>query len=153
MPRQGILASWEDIRNTKEVHWAMECFAEMVRFDISTPSIWLSIGQLGVFIFVYFGKSSWARTLSVSLSSTTKASGPKQVGSLETLSKYQGSLVCPATNMICASDDCLRSYSPDRSRLFIRNLFWHQCLCCNIRGSPQPLRYHRLLCFQEVPCG
>ena len=34
MPRQGILASWEEIRNTKEVHWAMECFAEMVRFDI-----------------------------------------------------------------------------------------------------------------------
>lgn len=42
MPRQGILASWEDIRNTKEVHWAMECFAEM----------------LGVFIFVYLGVGS-----------------------------------------------------------------------------------------------
>ena len=58
MPRQGILASWEDIRNTKEVHWAMECFAEMVRYYIPAPSIWPSIGQLGVFIFVYLGESS-----------------------------------------------------------------------------------------------
>ena len=35
MPRKGILASWEDIRNTKQVHWAMECFAEMVGYDVS----------------------------------------------------------------------------------------------------------------------
>lgn len=39
MPRHGILASWEEIRNTKEVHWAMECFAEMVRYEIFTLSI------------------------------------------------------------------------------------------------------------------
>ena len=39
MPRKGILASWDEIRNTDEVHWAMECFAEMVRFGIFTKSI------------------------------------------------------------------------------------------------------------------
>ena len=31
MPRHAALAAWERQRNKKEVHWIMECFAEMVR--------------------------------------------------------------------------------------------------------------------------
>jgi len=44
MPRKGVLASWEKTRNTKQVHWAMECFAEM----------------LGVLIYVYCGVGATA---------------------------------------------------------------------------------------------
>ena len=54
---------------------------------------------MGVFIFVYFGKSSELEIGPYPLSSTTKASGPQLVGLLETPSSYQGSLVCPATNI------------------------------------------------------
>ena len=96
-----------------------------------------------------------ARHSSVSLSSITKASGPKQAGSLEILSKYPGSLVCAPTNIWSAplmTVSLHHSYSPDRFRLFIRNFFCPQCLRFNIRGAFQPLRYHRLLRFQEVPC-
>ncbi|KAJ3509003.1 hypothetical protein NLJ89_g5448 [Agrocybe chaxingu] len=42
--RPGFLALWEKRRNSKEVHWAIECFAEM----------------LGVFLYVYFGVGSTA---------------------------------------------------------------------------------------------
>lgn len=31
--RKKIFAKWEKHRHSKEVHWAMECFAEMVRMD------------------------------------------------------------------------------------------------------------------------
>jgi len=40
--RPRIFTIWEKRRNTKEVHWAMECFAEM----------------MGVFFYVYFGIGS-----------------------------------------------------------------------------------------------
>ena len=73
MPRKGILASWEEIRNTNEVHWAMECFAEMVIIFIEyTYAIDLTLhwtaGSIHVRLLWY--KSSEARNLSVSLSST-----------------------------------------------------------------------------------
>ncbi|CAA7267033.1 unnamed protein product [Cyclocybe aegerita] len=42
--RPRFLALWEKRRNSKEVHWAIECFAEM----------------LGVFLYVYFGVGSTA---------------------------------------------------------------------------------------------
>ena len=62
MPRRGILASWDNIRNAKEVHWTMECFAEMVSTRIPNIIIALtrrlSVGQLGVLLYVYFGKPS-----------------------------------------------------------------------------------------------
>lgn len=98
----------------------------------------------------------WARYLSISLSSTTKASGLKQLGSLEILSKYQGSLVCPCTarNIWTAplmTVSLYHRYAPDRFRLFIRNIFFHRCLCFNIRGAFQPRRYHRLMRFQKIP--
>ncbi|KAF8227312.1 aquaporin-like protein [Tricholoma matsutake] len=41
-PRQKIFASWEKQRHRKEIHWAIECFAEM----------------LGVFFYVYAGVGS-----------------------------------------------------------------------------------------------
>jgi len=44
MPRNFVLASWERQRNKKEVHWMMECFAEM----------------LGVFLYCYLGIGSTA---------------------------------------------------------------------------------------------
>ena len=34
MPRNSVFASWERQRNKKEVHWIMECFAEMVRTEL-----------------------------------------------------------------------------------------------------------------------
>ena len=34
IPRNSVFASWERQRNKKEVHWIMECFAEMVRPEL-----------------------------------------------------------------------------------------------------------------------
>ncbi|KAF8149957.1 aquaporin-like protein [Crassisporium funariophilum] len=44
MKRPAVFAAWEKRRNSKQVHWAIECFAEM----------------MGVFFYVYFGVGSTA---------------------------------------------------------------------------------------------
>jgi glycerol uptake facilitator-like aquaporin len=82
MPRQGILASWEEIRNTKEVHWAMECFAEM----------------LGVFIFVFLGVGSTAGFI---IGNTIKEQGLSnvlQIGLAYSFGIFFAINVCAATS-------------------------------------------------------
>jgi glycerol uptake facilitator-like aquaporin len=64
MPRQGILASWEEIRNTKKFHWAMECFAEM----------------LGVGLYVYFGVGATAGWVIGNITKVTGLSSVLQIG-------------------------------------------------------------------------
>jgi glycerol uptake facilitator-like aquaporin len=82
MPRQGILASWEEIRNTKEVHWAMECFAEM----------------LGVFIFVYFGVGSEAGWVIGNILKTEGISSILQIGFAYSFGIFFAIIVCASTS-------------------------------------------------------
>ena len=58
MPRHVALAAWERQRNKKEVHWIMECFAEMVRTELVAIVRRLTIfnPKLGVFLYCYFGE-------------------------------------------------------------------------------------------------
>jgi len=58
MPRNPVLASWERQRNKKEVHWIMECFAEMVRTELIAVFRRLTIcnEKLGVFLYCYLGE-------------------------------------------------------------------------------------------------
>jgi len=64
MPRNSVLASWERQRNKKEVHWIMECFAEM----------------LGVFLYCYLGIGSTAGFLAGNILSLTGLSSILQIG-------------------------------------------------------------------------
>lgn len=82
MPRQGILASWEEIRNTKEIHWAMECFAEM----------------LGVFIFVYFGVGSEAGQVIGNATNASGLSNMLQIGFAYSFGIFFALTVCASTS-------------------------------------------------------
>jgi len=64
MPRNSVLASWERQRNKKEVHWIMECFAEM----------------LGVFLYCYLGIGSTAGFVVGTLLGQTGLSSILQIG-------------------------------------------------------------------------
>jgi len=64
MPRIPVLAFWERQRNKKEVHWAMECFAEM----------------LGVFLYCYFGIGSTAGFVLGNILKQTGLSSLLQIG-------------------------------------------------------------------------
>jgi glycerol uptake facilitator-like aquaporin len=82
MPRKGILASWEDIRNTREVHWAMECFAEM----------------LGVCIYVYFGIGATAGWVIGNINKETGTSSVLQIGFGYTFGVFFALIICATTS-------------------------------------------------------
>lgn len=59
--RLGVFTVWEKKRNSKEVHWFIECFAEAVRDNprLNLASLLLICCiQMGVFFYVYFGIGS-----------------------------------------------------------------------------------------------
>jgi glycerol uptake facilitator-like aquaporin len=64
MPRNSVFASWERQRNKKEVHWIMECFAEM----------------LGVFLYSYLGIGSTAGFVLGNILEQTGLSSILQIG-------------------------------------------------------------------------
>jgi len=64
IPRHPMFTSWERLRNKKEVHWSMECFAEM----------------LGVFIYCYLGMGSTAGLVVGNLLKLTGLSSILQIG-------------------------------------------------------------------------
>jgi len=64
MPRNSVFASWERQRNKKEVHWIMECFAEM----------------LGVFFCCYLGIGSTAGFVLGNILGLTGLSSILQIG-------------------------------------------------------------------------
>jgi glycerol uptake facilitator-like aquaporin len=82
MPRKGIFASWEDIRNTDDVHWAMECFAEM----------------LGVFMFVYLGVGSEAGWVIGNIMKIEGFSNILQIGFAYSFGIYFAIIVCASTS-------------------------------------------------------
>lgn len=62
-PRAKIFTIWEKQRRKEEVHWAMECFAEMVRAYITLLVTANLKYQLGVFFYVYFGEAHQKHTM------------------------------------------------------------------------------------------
>jgi len=82
MPRKGILASWEEVRNTREVHWAMECFAEM----------------LGTGLYVYCGIGVTAGWVIGNITKETGISSVLQIGFGYTFGIFFALIICATTS-------------------------------------------------------
>ncbi|KAF8802053.1 aquaporin-like protein [Phlegmacium glaucopus] len=81
-PRTSVLAAWERQRNKKEVHWAMECFAEM----------------LGVFIYCYLGIGATAGFVLGTLLKQVGLSSILQIGLAYALGIVLALTVCFTTS-------------------------------------------------------